>query len=53
MGDLDEAFGRLDASPEEKEVAELLESLPPQRLKARFLGDFYGILGHRCPFYQG
>lgn len=33
VGDLDEAFGRLDASPEEKEVAELLESLPPQRLK--------------------
>eukprot|EP00435_Cladocopium_sp_Y103_P064230 s351_g25.t3 len=36
VGDLDEPFGRLDASPEEKEVAELLESLPPHHLKEDF-----------------
>ncbi|CAL1168472.1 unnamed protein product [Cladocopium goreaui] len=36
VGDLDEPFGRLDASPEEKEVAELLESLPPHHLKENF-----------------
>ena len=33
VGDLDEPFGRLEASPEEKEVAELLDSLPPHHLK--------------------
>lgn len=34
MGDLDEPFGgRLEATAEEKEVAELLDLLPPHHLQ--------------------
>ena len=51
VGDLDEPFGRLDASPEEKEVAELLESLPPHHLKASFW-RFWMILGHVEPMFH-